>query len=121
MELLADLPFVAPVKVLHVGPVRDLATLTGMIGPSHFIAADHLDRLDALCRERQLDPLQIRRETDSSLLMEGLYIKQEEGGVVRERYKYVRPGFLQSLLDSQSHWLDRPILPNQLAAGVSLF
>lgn len=53
--------------------------------------------------------------------MEGLYIKVEEEGTVQERYKYVRAGFLQTVFDSQSHWLDRPVIPNLLKAGVSLF
>ncbi len=51
--------------------------------------------------------------------MEGLYIKIEAGGAVAGRYKYVRPGFLQTVLDSGSHWQERPLLPNQLRAGWS--
>jgi len=53
--------------------------------------------------------------------MEGLYIKVEEDGAVIERYKYVRAGFLQTVFDSESHWMDRPLIPNQLAPGVSLW
>lgn len=41
------------------------------------------------------------------------------GGV--GRYKWVRASFLTRVVDSGSHWLDRPIVPNQLADGVSLF
>jgi hypothetical protein len=37
------------------------------------------------------------------------------------RYKFIRAGFLASVLDSGSHWLDRPILPNRLAPGIDLF
>jgi hypothetical protein len=120
-EMLAPLPFVTSVKVLYAGRVSDLAALTAMVGPSHFIAPDHLQRLDALCRERRLDPVRVRQETDRSVQMEGLYIKDEAGGAVRERYKYVRPDFLQTVIESQSHWLDRPILPNQLRPGAELF
>jgi len=46
--------------------------------------------------------------------MEGLYLKVEEVGAVRGRYKYVRQDFLSRVADSESHWLDRPILPNGL-------
>jgi len=42
-------------------------------------------------------------QTDASNLMEGLYVKVEEGGVVAERYKYVRAGFLQAI--SGSRWM----------------
>ena len=53
--------------------------------------------------------------------MEGLYVKVEADGVVQERYKYVRGGFLQTAFQSGGHWLDRPIVPNQLAPEVALF
>jgi hypothetical protein len=53
--------------------------------------------------------------------MEGLYIKVEEEGVVKERYKFVRGDFLSRIADSESHWMARPIVPNELAAGVDLF
>ena len=53
--------------------------------------------------------------------MEGLYIKVEEEGLVQERYKYVRAGFLQTVLNSHSHWLDRPIIPNGLRPDAVLF
>ena len=46
--------------------------------------------------------------------MEGLYIKLEEDGVVKERFKFVRASFLQCLLESNSHWQSRPIVPNML-------
>ena len=38
--------------------------------------------------------------------------KVEEEGEVRARYKYVRADFLTAVLDSGTHWLRRPILPN---------
>src|SRR5260221_5927120 len=53
--------------------------------------------------------------------MEGLYLKREEEGRVVGRYKYVRPDFLQAVVDSDSHWSDRPIEPNRLRNGVDLF
>lgn len=53
--------------------------------------------------------------------MEGLYIKVEQHGLVEARYKYVRAGFLQAVFDSGSHWMERALLPNQLAADATLF
>ena len=55
------------------------------------------------------------------VIMEGLYLKHEEHGRVVARYKYVRAGFLQAVADSGEHWMDRPIEPNRLRAGVDLF
>ena len=44
-----------------------------------------------------------------------LYIKVEEDGETVDRYKWVRPSFLTAILDSGTHWQERPIVPNGLA------
>ncbi len=122
--LLRDAPFVAPVDVLHEGQIASHAALRALIGPSRFITGgpgDALARLRAAATARGLDAERAVAETDAGGLMEGLYIKVEEDGVVRERYKYVRRGFLQTVIDSGSHWMERPILPNGLRPGVELF
>lgn len=120
-EALAQAPFVASVKVLHQGTVESMQALRDMVGPSHFIAPDALRRLEAICQEKGLDAGRVLAETDQSGLMEGLYIKVEEDSTVQERYKYVRGGFLQTVLSANSHWLDRPIIPNGLRADAALF
>lgn len=62
-----------------------------------------------------------RAQTDLSGIMEGIYIKVEKGDYVEDRLKYVRPTFLNAILDSQTHWMKRPIVPNKLAEGAKLF
>jgi hypothetical protein len=118
---LQQLPFMHSVKVLSEGAISRLKALTGLVGPSAFIADGHLDRLRAICEERGLDVGKVMGETDNSLLMEGLYVKIEEEGRVQERYKYVRASFLTTVLNSRSHWMDRPLIPNQLRPDVDLF
>jgi hypothetical protein len=118
---LRDLPFVSSVKVLYEGAVDNMQALKKLIGPSHFIKQDQKELLTRLCAERELDIARTLKETDTSGIMEGLYIKVEEEGVVKERYKYVRGGFLQAVFASESHWMDRPILPNCLEPGHDLF
>lgn len=120
-ELLHAVPFVVSVKVLYEGPVHTLEDLTSLVRHSYFISDDHLDILRSTCLSRQFDYTRVLKETDTSPLMEGLYIKVEEQGEVKERYKFVRSSFLQAVFDSESHWQDRPILPNRLAPGVELF
>jgi hypothetical protein len=61
------------------------------------------------------------RETDRSGLMEGLYIKAERDGAVTGRYKFVRADFLTAVFKAEGHWLNRPVIPNQLQEGVDLF
>lgn len=120
-ELLGAAPFVVSVRVLHEGMLPSLAALCDLVGHSAFIADGHLDRLRAICTQRGLDAGQALHETDPSPLMEGLYVKIEEDGEVMGRFKYIRADFLQTVFDSQSHWMDRPLVPNQLARGVELF
>ncbi len=61
------------------------------------------------------------RQTDKSDLSEGLYIKLEDAHQVLGRFKWVRPDFVQTILDSGSHHSTRPIVPNGLAEGVDLY
>lgn len=112
-RLLAGLPIVS-VPVLHEGRVASLEALKSLIGPSNYISPDHLERLMDYCREHDLDAQTALNETDSSITMEGLYVKAEEDGIVQGRYKFVRAAFLQTALSSGSHWLARPIIPNGL-------
>ncbi len=112
---------VASVPVLRTGPCRDLAEVTSLLGPSLYKSPTWRTNLNDGALGRGLDPTQVGKETDPSDLMEGLYIKVEEGGRVVERCKFIRASFLTTVLDSGSHWLRRPILPNQLAEGVDLF
>jgi hypothetical protein len=118
--LLTGLPIVS-VPVLRTGPAHCLEELMALIGPSLYKSAAWRERLTQIAQERGLDTERVWKETDRSDAMEGLYIKVEEDGRVVERYKYIRPSFLTSVLDSGGHWLKRPIVPNQLRHGVDLF
>ena len=112
--LLEGLP-VASVPVLAEDRFRSLSALTALVGPSRFKTTTWRERLANAARERGLDVDRAFAETDASDMSEGLYIKHEENGVVVARYKWVRREFLQSVVDSGSHWLARPIIPNLLA------
>ena len=119
-ELLADLPIVSA-PVLWRGIARSRDEMTALVKTSLFKSNEWRERLAMACRSKGLDGDQIWTETDTSDLMEGLYIKVEEQGKVVERYKFVRASFLTTVLDSGSHWLKRPIVPNQLRDGVDLW
>ena len=118
--LLAEVP-VVPVPVLAAGPLRRLEQLTGLIGPSRFKTPGWRGALRDACARQGLDPDRVVAETDPDDEMEGLYVKVEEGDEVVGRYKFIRAGFLTAVLQSVSHWLDRPIVPNGLRPGVDLF
>lgn len=106
------------VPVLSQGPLSQPAQ---MVVESQFKSQDWLQSLRQQARSLNLDEPRVLRETDPSPLAEGLYLKVEEEGKVVARYKWVRASFLTAVVDSETHWLDRPILPNQLAPGVDLF
>jgi hypothetical protein len=112
--MLADLP-ITPVPVLHEGVVASPAALVAMVGPSLYKSDGWREKLDAAAQIPPHRPDMVMRQTDLSGLAEGLYIKVAEEGRVAGRYKFVRHDFLTRVLDSESHWQSRPILPNQLA------
>jgi hypothetical protein len=119
-ELLSGTP-VVPVPVLHAGPLPDPAALPALVGRSLYKGANWRVRLTEACSARGLDAERVWRETDRTDLAEGLYVKVEEDGRVVGRYKFVRAEFLTAVVDSGTHWLQRPVVPNGLAAGVDLF
>ena len=48
----------------------------------------------------------------SSSLVEGLYVRREQKGVLAARAKLVRPEFVQAI---EEHWSKRPVEPNRLS------
>jgi hypothetical protein len=120
LALVARAPVVS-VPLLHRGPLKKLESLTGLLAHSRFKSVRWRERLREVALGERLDPERTARETDTSDLAEGLYVKAEENGRVVARYKFVRASFDNTILDSGSHWLSRPIVPNGLAEGVNLF
>jgi hypothetical protein len=118
--LLEGAPVVS-VPVLHEGAIRSHRALTSLVRGSLFKSEDWSNRLAHAAQGRDIDVARVVRETDPSDQMEGLYVKIEEEGRVVGRFKYVRRGFLTSVVDSGTHWLNRPIVPNELQPGVDLF
>lgn len=116
-DLLAGLA-IDSVPVLHRGTIDDPASLLALLGRSSFKSADWRGALDRAAAIPPHRGATVTDQTDPSDLMEGLYVKIEEGGTVTARYKFVRQDFLSRVADSESHWLDRPILPNGLRLSV---
>lgn len=116
-KLTSRMPIVS-VPILAEGIFKTEKELLALLGPSAYIRRDHMEDLKREAEELGLDGARQCQETDGSGLMEGLYIKVEENGEVTGRMKYVRAGFLQCVDFSETHWLDRPIVPNMLAVPV---
>lgn len=117
MEMLKNHPynFIKSVDVIKTIEQDNLIEkdFSDLITKSSFITDDRFKKLQSSISGRNLDyDIIILKETDQSDLMEGLYIKWEEDGIVKGRYKYVRASFLQTVVESNSHWLNRPIIKN---------
>jgi len=108
---------IEPVPVVYEGKIRCLRDIERLITHSNFISDDRNDNLIKAALESRQDPVAVVEHTDMSEDMEGLYIKWEEDGVVKGRYKFVRSTFTNSIIDQEQHWHDRPIVQNGLIAG----
>lgn len=112
---------VVSVPVLWQGPAQSVEHLESLIKPSVYKSAEWRTRLRQETESRGQYIELVEQQTDGSDLAEGLYIKVESRDRVVGRYKYVRASFLQSVTESGSHWMDRPILPNQLRDSCDIF
>lgn len=122
--LLQDSPFVS-VPVLEAGWPKDAKHLRSLVKPSLYRSESWRESLVEAAGQAGIDPVQALKESGASSpdadLSEGLYIKIEDADQVLGRFKWVRPGFLQTILESGTHWAQRPILRNRLAEGVDIF
>ena len=104
-RLLTGLDFVHSVRVVDTLQTIALTELWDMVGRSAFISEQAYQTLDA-------DTL---AHTDTSGLMEGLYIKVEDQYQVVKRYKLIRPEFVRFIVGLGEHWRKRDLVRNGLA------
>lgn len=115
--LLAGSP-VLSVPVLYEGEMpRQAKALRTLVRPSLARSTGWQAAFEEAVAQADQPLALVRQQTDLSDLAEGLYLKTEAGGEVTGRYKWVRPDFVQTILDSGSHHSRRPLLPNRLAPG----
>jgi len=116
-KITEQMKIVYSVPVLAQGVFKSKEAILSYLGNSNYITENHIDVLRKLSEKQGLDVERQVRETDPSLTMEGLYIKVESDGEVKQRVKFVRNSFYQCVNASGSHWQQRPIIPNQLATS----
>jgi len=115
-KMLGGLP-IMPVPVVHTGELRSVSQIEDLIKPSLYKSTDWRTKLQSAAVDSGSRPDMVEKQTEDSDLAEGLYVKLEQDGVVQDRFKFVRADFHQTIQASDGHWLDRPILPNQLTEG----
>lgn len=117
-KMLKDSPVVS-VPVLKIGTFNKMEDILKYLTKSNYITENHIENLKQDANKLNLDVDTVLKQTDDKILMEGLYIKVEENGEVVDRMKYVRASFSQAIQDSQTHWLDRTIIPNRINKNIN--
>lgn len=111
--LLEGLP-ISSVPVIGTDWPTSVEALRKMVGPSLYRSPDWRDTMRMAAGQAGVDPDEALRLTDGDLA-EGHYIKIEQGDAVLFRAKFVRPGFVQKIIESGMHWSARPMIRNRLA------
>ena len=118
-DMLKDLPVVS-VPVLGTGCYETKEDMLKLLGQSRYVTGNQRQNLWDAAEKLGLDPERSCKDTELSGMMEGLYIKVEENGQVVDRMKFVRAAFLQCVDFSETHWIDKPIIPNQLTVPIDM-
>lgn len=116
-EMLLNSPITSVLILHNGGQVDSFKSMMNMISRSNFITSSRNDNLIKSAKDANVDPDFVISHTDMNPNMEGLYIKWEEDGIVKGRYKFVRDSFTSSILDQETHWHDRTIVQNKLLPG----
>lgn len=120
-SMLKNYTFITSVLVLYEGKLKRIEELTSFLKESNFKSSHYKQNLKRQCEELNLSFEIAEKQTDITNLMEGLYIKVENEDEVIDRFKYVRSSFLNTILDSETHWVNRPIIPNKLKEGIDIY
>lgn len=102
--LLTGLDFLPSVRVIACLQQTTLNELGLLIGQSAFMSANAYAKL----------PANALNHTDTSGLMEGLYLKLENTDYVVQRYKLIRPEFIRFIQQQATHWQKQAVIKNQL-------
>ena len=120
-DLLSGLPLVEAPLLCEDWP-GSRKELLSLVKTSAYRSEDWRNSLSAAAMQAGVDPdralSECGRDPD---LMEGIYIKIEKDDRIVARYKWVRPGFVQTLNEDGTHWSKRSMIRNGLAEGVDIF
>jgi hypothetical protein len=99
------------VPILHEARFDKINNFGQYIQPTSFKTKDWKAKLVGIASEKEL------QHTDPSNLMEGIYVRIENEDWVVGRMKNPREEFSKEI-DEDTHWMERPIVPNQLRVQV---
>lgn len=99
--------FIRSVPVLAAFKPTKLSQLTSLVGRSLYQSENWAEVLWKKSDKEGLDLVELLLQCDRSDLAEGLYIKHEDEKKVLGRYKYVRREFIENIINSGTHLIDR--------------
>lgn len=117
-SLLRGRDFIRSVPVLAAFKPTKLNQLTDLVRQSMYQSEHWAEVLWKKTEKEGLELQKILRECDRSDLAEGLYIKHEDEKQVFGRYKYVRRAFVENIINSGTHLIDREPIHNISVQGV---
>lgn len=109
--------YIKQVPVIAAMKPSSLYQITSLVGKPLYQSDKWRANLWDRCEQLHLDMALVLHETDQSDLAEGLYIKHEDDRQVIGRYKYVRYEFLETIINSGSHVMDRVPICNLTLGG----
>lgn len=117
-SLLSGRDFIRSVPVLAAFKPTKLSQLTDLVRQSMYQSEHWAEVLWNKSEKEGLELKTLLSECDRSDLAEGLYIKHEDEKQVLNRYKYVRREFVENIINSGTHLIDRVPFHNVLSQGV---
>jgi ATP-dependent RNA circularization protein (DNA/RNA ligase family) len=106
-NLMAKHEYIRHVPVLAAFRPTKLSQLTSLVKRSMFQSEHWREVLWKKSEKEKFELAKILEQCDQSDLAEGLYIKHEDEEQVIGRYKYVRPAFVENIISSGTHLIDR--------------
>lgn len=111
-SLLSGKDFIRSVPVLAAFKPTKLSQLTDLVKKPLYQSEHWQELLWKKAEKGQFDLEKVLMECDRSCLAEGLYIKHEDERQVLGRYKYVRRDFVEDIINSGTHLIDRVPMRN---------
>jgi len=105
---------ISSVRILENRLFKNMVDIQRCVGLSAFISENAYSNLEKQLVEKNIKGTDVLLELNKDRIMEGLYIKHEEDGIVKDRYKFVRGGFVQTILSAGEHWQKRATIPNKV-------
>lgn len=106
-NLLSKYDFIRSVPVLAAFRPTKLNQLTSLVKRSVYQSEDWRQVLWKKSEKENFNLQEVLAQSDPSDLSEGLYIKHEDEDQILGRFKYVRPAFVENIINSGTHLVDR--------------